>query len=298
MTVESLRDLVAQLSTSATALTLLAAQMEAKASGRAIDPAMAPFIAAVLQKLDPAAALDGVSPEEIRPLLGEVRHFWLLDDDFMANPDRAPGWTYDDEEILESSGKATEGFAQALPRIAPMLEGLPARLEAGGAFLDVGTGVGRLAIAVAKRFPSLRVVAVDTSPPALAIARRNVATSGIQDRIDLRDQAGEDLPDEAAFDLAWIPAPFIREELIAPLLARVRRALKPGGWLLFASTKPGDDLRGAVLRFRIAQFGGRPRTQAEVEALLGSAGFTELRVLPGPPRDFKMIVAARVGPKK
>lgn len=80
---------------------------------------------------------------------------------------------------------------------------------------------------------------------------------------------------------------------MAALVERVHRALKPGGWVLFATAKPGEDLRGAVMRFRVALFGGRPNTQDEVEARLATAGFVDARALPGPPKDFKLVVAAQ-----
>jgi hypothetical protein len=43
----------------------------------------------------------------------------------------------------------------------------------------------------------------------------------------------------------------------------------------------------------VALFGGEPSTQPEVEKLLTEKGFMEVRTLPGPPRDFKMIAAGR-----
>jgi len=76
-------------------------------------------------------------------------------------------------------------------------------------------------------------------------------------------------------------------------VVQAHRALKPGGWLLFAAAKPGEDLRGAALRFRVALYGGSSSTQPEIEKLLADKGFAEVKTLPGPPRDFKMIVAGR-----
>jgi len=294
MSIHSLRDLVAEIGTTASTLATLGAQMEARASGRPLDRALQPHVDDVLHRIGALSALEGTSPDELWPLIAEIRHFWLLDSDFLAHPDRAPGWTYTDDSVLASGGEVTQGFPNALAQIAPQLDGLAARLEGpDGSFLDVGTGVGLLAIAMARRWPSLRVVGIDPWAPALASARDKVAAAGLQDRIELREQFGEDLPDQQAFDLAWIPAPFIAREAIVPLVERVHRALKPGGWLLFATARTGDDLRGAVLRFRVALLGGVPTAEADVEKLLDSAGFSGIRVLPSPPRDFKMIVAAR-----
>lgn len=50
--------------------------------------------------------------------------------------------------------------------------------------LDVGTGSGCLAITLGLHLPDAQVVAVDVSPQALAVARRNASRHGLVDRID------------------------------------------------------------------------------------------------------------------
>jgi release factor glutamine methyltransferase len=49
--------------------------------------------------------------------------------------------------------------------------------------VDVGTGSGCIAIALAKELPGARVVGTDISDAALAVARRNAARNGFADRI-------------------------------------------------------------------------------------------------------------------
>lgn len=49
---------------------------------------------------------------------------------------------------------------------------------------DIGTGSGAIAISLAKHIPSSRVIAVDISPDALAIAKENAAAQGVLERID------------------------------------------------------------------------------------------------------------------
>jgi release factor glutamine methyltransferase len=49
--------------------------------------------------------------------------------------------------------------------------------------VDAGTGSGCLAITLALEFPAARVLATDISPAALAVARRNAATHGVEARV-------------------------------------------------------------------------------------------------------------------
>ena len=58
-------------------------------------------------------------------------------------------------------------------------------LEAGDRVLDVGTGSGCLAIAVAVHCPGTLVDATDVSADALAVAAENVARHGLQERVGL-----------------------------------------------------------------------------------------------------------------
>jgi release factor glutamine methyltransferase len=62
-----------------------------------------------------------------------------------------------------------------------LLAEVAAELARAGRALDLGTGSGYVAIALARR--GLRVDAVDVSPRALALARRNAAANGVAVRI-------------------------------------------------------------------------------------------------------------------
>src|SRR5690606_4218972 len=55
--------------------------------------------------------------------------------------------------------------------------------------LDIGTGSGVIAIALALEGPFAKVVATDLSPEALEVARGNVARCGVAARVDVREGA-------------------------------------------------------------------------------------------------------------
>ncbi|MHC4177478.1 MAG: peptide chain release factor N(5)-glutamine methyltransferase [Planctomycetota bacterium] len=52
------------------------------------------------------------------------------------------------------------------------------------AIADVGTGSGVLAVCAAKHLPDCRVLAIDVSPAALAVARANAADHGVTEQIE------------------------------------------------------------------------------------------------------------------
>lgn len=52
--------------------------------------------------------------------------------------------------------------------------------------VDVGTGSGAIAIAIASELPQVDVIATDTSPAAVALARLNVARLGLSRRVSVR----------------------------------------------------------------------------------------------------------------
>lgn len=123
--------------------------------------------------------------------------------------------------------------------------------------VDVGTGSGCIAIALAKEFPSAEVHATDISSAALEIARANAARYQLDTRIQFHETdlcAGLKAP----FDLVVSNPPYVGEseadqvqlevrkfeprsavfagpsgtEVITRLSAQAHQLLRPGGWLV------------------------------------------------------------------
>ncbi|MEW6501758.1 MAG: peptide chain release factor N(5)-glutamine methyltransferase [Thermodesulfobacteriota bacterium] len=90
-------------------------------------------------------------------------------------------------------------------------------------FLDLGTGSGILAIVLACEFPACRVIAVDRSRAALAIAIENARRHGVADRVTFLqgDWLGAVAPG-AAFDLVVSNPPYIAEAVMDTLMPEVR----------------------------------------------------------------------------
>ncbi len=95
--------------------------------------------------------------------------------------------------------------------------------------IDVGTGSGAIALALARHLPGAQVWAVDRSFAALQIARANAARHGLGERVhflqaDLLTACGGATPpfDLIVANLPYIPAPLLADLPVArhePLLA-------------------------------------------------------------------------------
>jgi release factor glutamine methyltransferase len=74
--------------------------------------------------------------------------------------------------------------------------------------LDVGTGSGAIALAIAAELPGCEVTATDASPAALEVARANAERLGLAARVEL--VAGT-LPPDGGFELAVANLPYVSE---------------------------------------------------------------------------------------
>lgn len=207
----------------------------------------------------------------------------------------APGWTHGDPEVIRA--QAALSFDITLRTMRPLAQMWPdvtaLLARAGAVLLDVGVGAAGGSIAFCKSFPELRVVGIDPLPLALAEAKENVARHGFADRITLRAQRGDELTDEGAFDVAFIPASFMDDAAFAATLERVRPALKPDGAIMTAAWRDvGEPRAASVSRLRVELWGAGPRTTEALTAMLERAGFRDVRSAPAP-GDVVPIVARR-----
>jgi release factor glutamine methyltransferase len=94
----------------------------------------------------------------------------------------------------------------------------PGRQAPSPLVCDVGTGSGAIAVAIAKHSPNCRVMAIDTSPAALAIARENAARHQVAERIDFReDDLLAAIPAQAQFAVIASNPPYVSESEYAAL---------------------------------------------------------------------------------
>lgn len=151
--------------------------------------------------------------------------------------------------------------------------------------LDVGGGEGVFLCAVARRAPALRMVLFDL-PAVAEAARARFAAQGLADRATAvgGDFFADALPQGA--DLATLVRVIHdhSDEGAVAILRAVRAALAPGGTLLLAeqmADTPGAQPMGdAYFGFYLLAMGrGRPRSAAQLSAMLRAAGFSSVQLL-------------------
>ena len=128
--------------------------------------------------------------------------------------------------------------------------------------LDLGTGSGNIAIAMAKYLPNCSVTAVDIDPRALLLARRNAAANGVDSSIsfcqeDMTVFLSRAAEEEKQYDIIVSNPPYIAAPQLPRLpievrfepqaaldggmdglkfyrgiIARAHRLIRPGGYLL------------------------------------------------------------------
>ena len=188
------------------------------------------------------------------------------------------------------------------------LKSLPAvveRLEAGGRVLDVGCGVGRVALTLAKAFPQATIMGLDPDRESIRQANTAAAAEGLSARVRFLARSTGELGSEEKFDL--ITACDCVHDFAAPVetLKAIRGLLKPDGVLLVIEPKAADrleDNRNSIgtmyygfsvfhcMTQSLAQGGpglGTCMGPARAKALLQDAGFTRFEIL-----DIKSQVLA------
>lgn len=276
MSYESLMVAVHELSASMDALAAIGAELRTRREGLSLRSPIQELLQGVVARIDPNLLAD-LTPNEEATALGIIESFVRQSADLLQRPARMPGWSYDDPVIINGQGMTSCAFVRTFEDAALKVPDFHSVLARPGTLLDVGTGAAWLAIEVARCWPKWRVIGIDRWKPALELAALNVAATGMQDRIELRCQDIQELSDESVFSLAWLPGPFLSAEVVPHALARVRKALLPGGWLAFSLFAPEQKRWGeALTTLKVVRNGGHPWKKDELEAKLRNHGFEQI----------------------
>ncbi len=273
------------------ALAALAAHVRVTSEGVDVDPRLRALLAEVARELLGDEATGGPAGEAV---VGMTRALLSQAQDLVEHPERTGGWAPDDVGLVQGIGRQSMSIVEAFGVACETLDGLGAALAAPGArFLDVGTGAGWLAIALARSRPNLHVVGLDIREPSLALARANVADAGLDGQVELRLQDVTAPVEDEPYDGVWLPLPFLPAAIVPAALDTARRVLRTGGWLL-AGTFAGlpDRLGRLLVDVRTVRSGGHPWTPDELVGLIAEHGFTDAAELP---RTWSAPVGLHVG---
>lgn len=117
--------------------------------------------------------------------------------------------------------KVTPDVLIPRPDTELLVEEALSRLSGPARVLDVGTGSGALAVALAHERPACTVTAIDVSAAALAVAAENAGSNGVGERIHFVQQDLQKLP-AGPFDLLVSNPPYVPRGDLATLMPEVR----------------------------------------------------------------------------
>jgi release factor glutamine methyltransferase len=171
--------------------------------------------------------------------------------------------------------------------------------------LDIGTGSGAIALAVADELPGCAVTATDTSSAALEVARANAERLGLAERVEFAE--GTLPPEPGEFDLVLANLPYVSEAEWGGLAPEVTE-WEPREALL-AGLDGLDAIRALLIESPatacLALEVGAGQAGA-VEGLMREAGFSEIelrrdlagieRVVVGRPSSADFAFSGAIGP--
>jgi SAM-dependent methyltransferase len=189
------------------------------------------------------------------------------------------------DAFAEIVAQATAGLQVLSARkILPELPGLKAKLDSGGAILEIGCGTGRHLLQLAKAFPAARIVGSDIDPTGIKAAAEMIRKAALAGRVEVvAGDVASSVPAESFDAVVMIEvlheiAPDIRQGVIDGCA----RALRAGGWLVvidetypstLAEARRPEFLFPVQTGFEELVWGNVVPTRAEQELLLRQAGF-------------------------
>lgn len=134
--------------------------------------------------------------------------------------------------------------------------------------LDVATGTGDLAIALAKKNRSAKIWGADFSKEMLAIGRQKVSKAGLEGRIVMEQQDALDMPyDDGSFDVVTVAFGVRNFQDLEKGLNEMHRVLRKGGTLyVLELSMPRNPMMAWAYKFyftRLLPFIGRLTSKSE-----------------------------------
>jgi ubiquinone/menaquinone biosynthesis C-methylase UbiE len=199
--------------------------------------------------------------------------------------------------------------ASLVPEWIPALDGVEAKLIAGGRVADVGCGLGSSSVLMAQAYPKSTIVGSDYHAESIELARKKAAEAGVSDRVSFEVATAETFTGTGYDLVAMFDA---LHDMGDPVGAakRVREALAPDGtWLIvepYASDKVEENFNPVGRLYyngstflcvpnALSQSGGyalgAQAGEAAIRQVVTDAGFTRFRRAVETP--FNLVYEAR-----
>jgi SAM-dependent methyltransferase len=164
--------------------------------------------------------------------------------------------------------------------------------------LDIAAGHGLFGIAVAKRRPEARIVALDW-PNVLKVARENARAAGVDERYELRPGSAFEIDFGRGFDVVLVTNLFHHFDLATceSLARKIHACLGPGGRAITLEFVPNEDRVSPPIpaTFSLMMLGLTPAGDAytleEYERMFRSAGFARNEIIQVPRSPQQVIVS-------
>jgi ubiquinone/menaquinone biosynthesis C-methylase UbiE len=192
------------------------------------------------------------------------------------------------------------------------LDGVTARLQAGGKVADIGCGQGTSTIMMAERFPASSFTGFDHSDAVIAAARKAAGEADLAERVSFEVADATEFPG-LGYDLVCFADSL--HDLGDPVAAaaHARSALAPGGTVMviepLAADRFEDDFTNPYARVgyaistmvctpsSLAQPGatalGAMAGEARIRQVLADAGYTQVRRVAQQAAPFNIVLEAR-----
>jgi 2-polyprenyl-3-methyl-5-hydroxy-6-metoxy-1,4-benzoquinol methylase len=221
------------------------------------------------------------------------------------------GWHEHEHDVFDGCRRFFEpGYrANIVQSWIPALDGVEAKLTAGGRVADVGCGQGASSIVIAEGYPNATVHGTDAHEGSIAEARRLAAAAGVDDRVTFAAEYADALA-PGSYDL--VTTFDCLHDMGDPVGAarQVRAALAPDGVWMIVEPIAGDRLEDNLNPVGRAYYAfstllctpsslsqevglalGAQAGEARLREVLGTAGFTRVRRAAETP--FNVVLEAR-----
>ncbi len=278
---EQLMGTAARLGSSLEALAAVAAYLRVETEQLTVDPRVHDLLRAIAVEV--LGEEPGVTRPQGAPVVGMARALLAQSAELVDHPERAAGWTPEDDALLQGIGRQSAPIAGIIAAASGELDGLAAALAAPGASAARRRHRHRLARHGASRRRS--------PPPTSSASTSTSARSRWRARTSPRpgspiasNCAAENatrLAEGDTYDAIWLPMPFLPRAIVPAVVEASVAALRPGGWLLpgtFAG--PPDPLSRLLVDLRTVRAGGHPWEGADLVGELASHGLQDAHEVP------------------